>query len=109
MTQEEKIFALILFILLRLFRNGCCSEADVEADAVAAGMKGRTELQLSCGLGGKGGLLLLRDKKNVLLCRDNILNCITRLGAARFDAWLAKEGISEEEFGAWFQKLPSVK
>lgn len=110
MTQEQKILLLIFIILRRLYRDGTCSPDDLENEAIAAGMKGRTSLQIGKGLGGKDGLRLLRARdKSVLCCKDNATNMIKRLGTARFAEWLVKEGITEEEFGAWFQGLPDVE
>ena len=108
-SQAEKIRRLAPLILERLYRNGTCPLADLEADALAIGLSGRVSLQLGKGVGGKGGLNLWRDdQKGVLCCRDNVVNCSRRFTSDSFNSFLEKLGLTEEEFEEWFTKLPSA-
>jgi hypothetical protein len=104
--QDAKVVAIAKFVLGQLFRTGSCSVDEVDEWAAKNGLTGRCVLQLSVGVGGKSGLCLDMSAGSVLLVRENVGRLIKRLGAARFDDWLAVEGLTEEDFGAWFQKLP---
>ena len=108
MTQVEKTLLLIPILLIRLLRNAACSKQDVENDAVAAGLPGRTSVQLGAGIGGKCGLMLLISNSEILCCKDNVINCVKRLGAGRFAKFLADNELTEEQFDEWFSKLPSA-
>lgn len=108
--QATKISLLIPMILSRLHRAGSCLVADLDNDAKAAGLTGRCILQVSCGLGGSGGMNLYRkhDNTEVVCCRENVNRMIKMLGAAGFASWLAKEQITEDDFAQWYRSLPSV-
>lgn len=110
-SQDVKVFGIAGFVLGQLFRHGSVTVDQVDDWAKSVGFKTRCILQLSVGLGGKGGLRLYMSPGNdgVVCCRENVGICIKRIGTAGFNVWLADQGISEEDFGTWFRSLPSVK
>jgi hypothetical protein len=108
MSQEVKVRILAGLTLTRLFRDGGVTVDQLEQDA-AGRVTGRLSLTLGAGVGGKGGMRVLRGPGGaVLCCRDNVLNLLERLGRDGFEKWLAQEKVALAEFDAWLQSLPSV-
>lgn len=106
LTQEEKVRRLAGPILTRLFRDGTCRIEDLEADAREHGISGRLSVTLGAGVGGKGGMRAFCDGGQVVPCKDNVLNCISRLGRERFARWLADAGVELAAFQGWLNRLP---
>lgn len=109
MTQAEKVRKLAGLILIFLYRDGVCALDALLAAAREAGLSGRIGLQLGAGVGGEGGMRLFRKKdKGVLCCADNVVNLVTCLGEAAFEAWLQENEITPEAFDEWLNRQPSV-
>jgi hypothetical protein len=108
MSQEVKVRILAGLTLTRLFRDGGVTVEQLEQDA-AGRVTGRLSLTLGAGVGGKGGMRVLRGPGGaVLCCRDNALNLLERLGRDGFEQWLVQEKVTLAEFESWLQTLPSV-
>jgi hypothetical protein len=107
--QEEKVIELAELIVTQLRRHGQGSVCQLDKEAVAKGLTGRTVLQVGSGVGGRGGLNLFRNRDVILGVADNVKNCITKMGGARAKAWMAKEGMTMDDLKAWIASLPSVK
>lgn len=66
-------------------------------------------VNVGAGVGGTGGMELLRDRAGTfLLYRDNVVNLLRHLGQDAFERWLAAEGVGVEEFGKWLQSQPGA-
>lgn len=109
MTQQEKNRTLAGLILSGLYRDGTYSVARLEEDADRIGITGRVNVNVGAGVGGTGGMELLRDRAGTfLLYRDNVVNLVRHLGKDAFEAWLAAEGVGLDEFGKWMQSLSAA-
>lgn len=109
MTQQEKNRTLAGLILSGLYRDGTYSVARLEEEAGLAGITGRVNVNVGAGVGGTGGMELLRDRAGTfLLCRDNVVNLLRHLGQDAFERWLAAAGVGVEEFGKWLQSQPAA-
>lgn len=107
MPQAEKVVVLDKIALSECYHKGKCEMPEFVAAAKAAGLSGRITVQLGAGLGGEHGMNVIRDKTGgYRCCRANVGNSIKRLGKQRFAEWLAEEGLTQEQFGEWFKKLP---
>lgn len=106
-TQEEKNRTLAALVLTGLYREGTYSVARLEGDAAETGITGRVNVNVGAGVGGRGGMELLRDRAvTFLFVRDNVLNLLRHLGADAFERWLEAEGV--EEFRKWLESLPGA-
>lgn len=108
MSQEEKSRRVAGAILKRFHRDGVCLLEDLEADAPTLGVTGRLRVTVGAGIGGKGGLRCFCDAGQVVLCKDNVLICIDRLGRERFAKWLTDNGVELGEFQDWLDHQPSI-
>lgn len=108
MPQEEKTRRVAGAILTRLYHDGMCRLEDLEADATKLGVTGRIRVTVGAGIGGRGGLRCFCDAGQVVLCKDNMLICIDRLGRERFAKWLADNGVELSEFQGWLERHPSI-
>jgi hypothetical protein len=108
MPQSEKVRVVAGLLLTRLYRDGGASVEGLEQDA-AGRVTGRLALTLGAGVGGRGGMRIIRGPAgDVVLCSDNVLNLLEHLGREGLERWLAQEGIPLAEFGEWLRGLPSV-
>ena len=107
MPQQAKVRIVAGLTLSRLYRDGGVSVEQLEEDA-AGSVTGRLALTLGAGVGGKGGMRIIRNSAGVLCCRDNALNLLQHLGREGFERWLSQEAVALAEFEAWLQGLPSV-
>jgi hypothetical protein len=108
MPQEEKAKRVAGAILTRFYRDGVCMLEDLEADAPKLGVTGRLRVTVGAGIGGRGGLRCFCDAGQVVLCKDNVLICIDRLGRERFAKWLADNQVELAEFQSWLERQPSI-
>lgn len=108
MSQDEKVKIVAAALLTRLHRDGSCTIADLETD-LAERVTGRLGLTLGAGVGGRGGMRVLRDRAgNVIACRDNALNLLDRLGADGLHAWLTAASVDLAAFQSWLASLPQI-
>jgi len=107
-SQEEKVAVLCGLVLEALFRAGACPIDGLEAAVIERGFTGRVRVTLGAGIGGRGGLNAFCAGAQVVLCKDNVLNCVTRLGPERFQQWLQAAGVSLADFQAWLQRQQSI-
>lgn len=92
MTQEQTNRTLAVLVLSGFYRDGTYSVARLEGDAAETGITGRVNVNVGAGVGGKGGMELLRDRAGTfLMARDNVLNLLRHLGADAFERWLSSE------------------
>ncbi|MFO0848326.1 MAG: hypothetical protein U0871_07190 [Gemmataceae bacterium] len=109
MTQQEKNRTLAGLILTGLFRDGTYSVSRLEEDAARIGITGRVNVNVGAGVGGKGGMELLRDRAGTfLLCWDNVRNLLRHLGQDPFGQWMEAEGVGLDEFGKWMESLKAA-
>jgi hypothetical protein len=108
LPQEEKVRRVAGAILTRFYSDGVCRLEDLEADAAKLGVTGRLRVTVGAGIGGRGGLRCFCDAGHVVLCKDNVLICIDRLGRERFARWLTDNGVELGEFQDWFDHQFSI-
>jgi hypothetical protein len=108
MPQEEKARRVAGTILTRFYSDGVCRLEDLEADAAKLGVTGRIRVTVGAGIGGRGGLRCFCDAGHVVLCKDNVLICIDRLGREWFARWLADNNAELGEFQGWLDRQPSI-
>jgi len=108
MSQQEKVELLAGVVLTRLFSNGTCTIEEL-GELTAGKITGRLNVTLGAGVGGQGGMNLLRSNDGrIMLCRDNVLNLLHLLGPDAFGKWAESETVTSETFQTWFDRLPLV-
>ena len=85
-----------------------CSLEDLEADAPSLGVTGRFRVTVGAGISGKGGLRCFCAAGQVVLNKDNVRNCVQRLGPKRFARWLADNQVELAAFRGWLERRPSI-
>jgi hypothetical protein len=108
MPQREKVALLATVIMTCLYRNGNCTIDDLEMQ-VADRISGRLNVTIGKGVGGKGGMNLLRGSDgSITLCRDNVTNLLHILGDDGRNKWAESIPVAVEELQSWLDSLPKV-